>query len=317
MKSFSEQTHKPVLINDIKLFIEETSSSFDTHNTLRLFDGTFGAGGYTHELLELGTVTATDSDSEAVLKGIARFENEISEGRLTLLHERFDKGISQLEDNSLHYCIVDLGFSSTQLDYSKRGFSYLKSEEVLDLRYNETTGKPCWKLLKSVKTVDNLRKTIYQYSGETHSKNIAQRLFDLSKSKDKEEPVLVAEAVSAIKSAIPNKEKKKSNAILSRVWQALRIWTNNEFEVLQNFLNDAIHKLVPGGYLMVVSFHSLEDKIVTKFMRLLSQPVETDEYGNKTFQYELITKKAITPSEEEVEYNTRSRSAMLRILKKY
>jgi len=305
--------HKPVLIDDIITFINKVS---DCDNRCIFFDGTFGGGGYTRQLLNLGRVFSCDSDQNAVDRGVEMFSEELKCRSLELKNKRFDNYIKEFEDEYFDFVVADLGFSSNQLSQSDRGFSYKNLSQSLDLRYDSESGRPCWKLLYGVKTVDNLRKVIYTYSGEEYSKRIAQTLFDLIKSKEFGAELTVGEVVNAVKSAIPDRHKKHSNAILSRVWQALRIWTNDEFEVLNEFLNTSIHKVKHNGYIMIVCFHSLEDKIVTKFMRSAARPIEMDDFGNKEQFYDIITKKPIVPSTTEIEQNVRSRSATLRILKK-
>jgi 16S rRNA (cytosine1402-N4)-methyltransferase len=308
--------HIPVLLEDIKIFIQDQASS--QVDPIRLYDGTFGGGGYTRFFLEIGQVVATDADIHAINQGEINFEKAIESKRLTLVNTRFDQGLLDYEDGYFDYIVVDLGFSSNQLTDSERGFSYQNSEEELDMRYNEQRGDACWELLYCAKDVDKLRRVIYNYSGEALSKRIAENIMEMVKSKitTGKKPILVGDVVDSVLGSIPQRDKKHSNAILSRVWQALRIWTNNEFEVLTAFLDNSLPKLKVNGYLMVVSFHSLEDKIVTKHMRTVAKPQQIDDYGNTTVGYKLITKKATTPSAQEIANNVRSRSAMLRILQK-
>jgi 16S rRNA (cytosine1402-N4)-methyltransferase len=128
--------------------------------------------------------------------------------------------------------------------------------------------------------------------------------------------VYVGEVVDMIRNDLPKKFERKINTVLSRVWQALRVWTNSEFELLEDFLPQAVKRLKIGGRLAVVSFNSLEDKRVAKFMRQLAKPVEVNEFGLKEKSFDLLTPKAIEPDEEEVQKNIRSRSAMLRVIEK-
>lgn len=311
-ESSSELTHIPVLITKITQFLEDAYGT--SPHDLQIFDATFGAGGYTNELTRLGSVIATDADLNAVNKGKERFSNT---DNVTILNTRFDLGLEQQPDRFFDVIVADLGYSSTQLDESARGFSYQKADEDLDLRFDGDTGRPCWELMYGLRDAEKLRKIIYTNSGEKFSKRIAEDLFALIKDKkDLRQPLKVGEVAQTVAKSIPAKEKRKTNATLSRVWQALRIWTNSEFEVLARFLETSLSKLKTDGYLMAVTFHSLEDKLVTKFMRQCAKPVEEDLYGNKTLSYKLPVKKPILPDEEEIAMNVRSRSAQLRILQK-
>jgi 16S rRNA (cytosine1402-N4)-methyltransferase len=270
----------------------------------KVFDGTFGGGGYTKAFLQKNCICwASDLDETA----IDRFDN--SQNLVTFFNASFDEAIQTFEDNFLDVAVVDLGYSSNQLDFSERGFSYQKLDETLDLRYNQNQNIPCFEKIRKLKNVEDLSKILYNYSGEEFSSRIAKALWGKNHT-------TVGEFVETIISIIPAKFQKKKNSILSRVWQSLRIWTNSEFEALENFLQISVTKIKVGGLLMVVDFHSLEDKIVTKFMRNLAKPVDIDDFGNKQKKYEFITPKGILPTTLEIENNIRSRSATLRILRK-
>lgn len=124
------------------------------------------------------------------------------------------------------------------------------------------------------------------------------------------------EMVDVVISVIPAVALKRKNQILSRVWQALRIWTNDEFASLESFIVKAKDKLKIGGRLVVVSFHSLEDKIVTNYFRQLSKAVTEDIYGNKEYDFKIINARPIVPTSLEIENNPRSRSAVMRVLER-
>lgn len=310
----SENVHVPVMLDEVEnyLFNEDFTAK-------KVFDGTFGGGGYTKSFLEKGAqVWACDLDGTA----IERFLGNSDENDLTLAESNYAEYITTFEDGFFDGIVLDLGFSSNQLAFSGRGFSYQNKEEILDLRYDDTRGLPAWKKMAKLKDFKDLGKVLYEYSGEKLAGKISRSLFEfrydlvLSKKVKKGEGLTVGEVVDIIVEAIPKKFQNKTNAILSRIWQAMRIWVNNEFESIERFLPKAINKLKPGGRLCIVSFHSLEDKIITKFMRRVSKPITVDDYGNKEWDYELLTKKALKPSEDEVEANPRSRSAVLRVLRR-
>ena len=296
-----DNVHVPVLLEQITRLIRAEYGE----DPLTIFDGTLGGGGYSAAFLEAGhTVYGSDLDAEVVQALGERFADKKFEAR----QGNFSEVITEFADGFFDVVVVDLGYSSNQLESSDRGFSYLQGQEDLDLRYNSDRGRPAYELVNSLGE-NELQKLIYRHSGEALSLRIARSL--------KEQPVRTAgETVAAVERAIPAKFYKKRNAILSRVWQALRIEVNEEFVHLQLFLEHSVEKLKPGGLLMVVDFHSLEDKLVTKFMREKAKPVAEDVYGNRTYAYELLTKKGILPSQEEITQNVRSRSATLRVLKR-
>jgi 16S rRNA (cytosine1402-N4)-methyltransferase len=305
-----ENNHIPVLLDTIV-----TTLDLGQQIRWKIFDGTLGGGGYTSKFLELGfEVFACDLDESAISITKKNFKSKTD---LHLENKNFADYIGDFDDKFFDLITLDLGYSSNQLSNSQKGFSYQKEDEVLDIRYDNNTGLPVWKMIQSLKAVDNLWKVIYTYSGEKYARPIARNLFALAQSKKVNgSEILVGQAVDTIVQAIPARDKKNKNAILSRVWQALRIWTNDEFTSLEKFLPVAIHKLKVNGVLAIVCFHSLEDKIVTKFMRHSAASYELDDKGAKAQDFEVLTKKPILPTHEEIEANVRSRSAILRILKR-
>lgn len=309
--------HQPVLLSALKKFISSGELALDA---------TFGGGGYTKYLLENYTqVKACDLDPVAVDRGKLFFQEQIKQGKLDIVNTNFKDYLKTFEDNSLDFIVADLGFSSDQLEYSNRGFSYFKLEEEFDLRYSASqNSNKAWQLITRSNTPEELAKKIYEFSGEVFSRKISNSFFkniqrtwrDL-KNKDQLNYVFyVKDIVEAVEEAIPKNFKNKKEAILSRVWQAFRIWVNDELESVKTFLLCGCDKLKPGGKIAIISFHSLEDKIVTNFFRRTAEPIEVDQYGNKIQKFRLLTKKAIVPSEEEISNNSRSRSAKLRVLEK-
>jgi 16S rRNA (cytosine1402-N4)-methyltransferase len=299
-------SHVPVLLDKI---IEIIQINFRSAINLVVFDGTFGGGGYTSRFLNLGwQVFACDLDPLV--------KNYLPSDRSGSFHfEQVDFAdyILTFPDNFFDVIVLDLGFSSNQLAYSQRGFSYFNSEEILDLRYNTQTGLSAWEKIRSLPSSRDLQKILYTYSGESLSARLADPLYNLAKNYPN---LTVGQVVGELVKFIPKKFIRHKPAIFSRVWQALRIWVNDEFGSLDRFLSQAPAKLKPQGLLMIVCFHSLEDKLVTKFMRNLAQPKEIDEFGNKKRFFQLLTSKAITPDQAEISQNSRSRSAGLRVLQK-
>jgi 16S rRNA (cytosine1402-N4)-methyltransferase len=294
--------HIPVLLESIKIYLPVSGIAFD---------GTFGGGGYTNAFLDHGLeVYASDLDETTIQRRSDLADNP----KLHFIHDNFATAITSFSDNSLNFITLDLGFSSNQLEDGDRGFSYLKPDEIFDLRYDISSGVPCWQKLSRLSTSDELSRILFNYSGESLSRRIAESLF---KSLHRMEiQITVGEVSEQIIAVIPQKFMRSKNAILSRIWQALRIWTNDEFKSIENFLPVALQKLTPGGVLAIVCFHSLEDKLVTKFMRTVSTPEIIDDFGNKKQDYTMLSSKAIIPTEQEIDNNPRSRSATLRVLKR-
>lgn len=297
----ANNVHVPVLLEGVMSVINNEFGE----SSLTVFDGTLGGGGYSRRFLESGfTVFGSDLDKDVV----DTLNEGLGDKSFEARHGNYSEIITEFDDNFFDVIVVDLGYSSNQLDSSGRGFSYQKPDETFDLRYDSSRGQAAWEIICG-KPVENLGKILFRNAGETFANRIARSL--------KEQPVkTVGELVNAVEKAIPRKFWNKRNAVLSRVWQAFRIEVNQEFEHLDIFLHESLPKLKEGGLLMVVDFHSLEDKMVTQFMRQKSKPVSEDMYGNKTYHYKFLTKKALLPSEEEVDTNVRARSAKLRALKK-
>ncbi|GAB4146619.1 MAG: 16S rRNA (cytosine(1402)-N(4))-methyltransferase RsmH [Patescibacteria group bacterium] len=313
--------HEPVMLNEVLFWLKcGDHSSSDKHS---YFDGTLGGGGYTAAILAADSssyVTASDLDPLAIQNfwTFTGLDSVQFSSRVNLINAGFSKAIETLENDSQIGIVLDLGFSSNQLESGERGFSYQSqfASDVFDLRYNKTTGLPAFEKIKALENAHQLGNIIYRNSGEALAQKIAGDVFELCKSKNKIEIVSVGEIVQAITNSVPAKFRNKTNSILSRFWQAIRIWVNNEFGELETFLPIAHTKLKKGGRLVIVSFHSLEDKLVTHWMRQVSEPESDPVYGNKTYYAKLLTKKAILPSPEEISRNPRSRSALLRCLEK-
>ncbi len=309
--------HIPVLLNEVvgQLILNRKEN---LPKQIIFFDGTLGGGGYSQKLLDVACennlkleLFASDLDKGAIdrVNSYIKIPNGCE---FHPLHSNFADAIEGFEDFSLDGICVDLGFSSNQLEVSGRGFAYLKPEEPLDLRYDIEETDSCSQKLLKLKSADELAKALYHYSGEPYSRRIAELIYGMNKKT----PWTVQEMIDVVMEVLPAKAMKYKNPTLSRVWQGLRIWTNDEFGSLEKFLPIALKKIKVGGRLAVVCFHSLEDKIVTNYFRGMSKAVNTDKFGNKTFEYRIITSKGILPSEIEVINNNRSRSAILRVIER-
>lgn len=297
--------HIPVLAQEVVSFVPQSAKI--------AFDGTLGGGGHTRLLLQQGLrVTSSDLDSLALTQVEDTLEDQYR-SCWTPVHQSFEKALRELPNETCDFILADLGFSSNQLKSSRRGFSYKNEDEILDLRYNAEIGVPAWKKIQKSRAED-VSRILFRFSGETLSQAIAKALDKIKKSEER--PLFVKDIVQAIDSTLPKKFRHKRNAILSRVWQALRIWTNNEFDILKEFLECIPQKLSKGGRAAIICFHSLEDKLVASYFRTLSRPIVIDDYGNKEYRFKLLTKNALQPSANEIASNPRSRSALLRVLEK-
>jgi len=318
--------HIPVLLEEVKQYLLEENTiikDYDISQTVKIFDGTLGGGGYSKMILDHKPnihVIASDLDPMAIENfwDFTALKKEEYQNRISFLQMSFTEAISKQKDKSLTGIVVDLGFSSNQMEFGGRGFAYLGKDpnEPFDLRFDPTIGLPAFEKIKALKSSKELGNIIYNYSGEKLAKKVGDYLFDFVRSTPRNSTVSLEQALGAITSAIPKQFQHKQNSILSRIWQALRIWINDELNLLSEFLPVALDKLSPGGRLVVVDFHSLEDKIVTNWMRKLAEPIKVDQYGQKTFLTKLKTRRGIEPSLDEVTRNPRSRSATLRCLEK-
>ncbi len=302
--------HKTVLL-------EEAVDALLTDCAGTYVDATFGRGGHSALLLERmssnGKLIGIDKDLQAVDAARNRF---VADERFTMVHGSFaDIGISLngLGVGSVDGVLADLGVSSPQLDDPARGFSF-QTDGPLDMRMNTSVGQSAAQWLKAVEESE-LVQVLRDYGEEKFAKRIARAVVESARSGQIETTLQLAKVVS---DANPSWEKHKHPA--TRAFQAIRIKINNELGDLESFLEDSARLLKVGGRLVIISFHSLEDRIVKRFMRdKVKGPalppglpiLEKDISKN----YKLIG-KAIKPTAKEVESNVRSRSAVMRVLEK-
>lgn len=281
-------------------------------------DATFGRGGHTRKMLEElamdGRVFASDKDPTAIAFGQQAFADD---ARLRLWHMGFNALKPALEAEQLlgeiDGLLFDLGVSSPQLDQAERGFSFAKTGP-LDMRMNPTAGQPVSEWLADIAESD-LAHIIKSYGEERFAKRVARAIKHRLETQAITTTTELADIVSG---AVPTREPGKHPA--TRTFQALRIAVNGELTELTEALQDALALLKPGGRLVVVSFHSLEDRIVKRFFREQaagdpypkSLPVTQDALNPKL----KIIGKALKPSEQEIQHNVRARSAVMRVAEK-
>jgi 16S rRNA (cytosine1402-N4)-methyltransferase len=294
-------------------------------------DATLGGGGYTEKLLEInapnGQVLSIDLDEEALDNARQKF-NKV-EDRLTLVHGNFrdfDKLVTHHEFTEIDGIVADIGLSSFQLDQSERGISFQK-KELLDMRFDATSDQPDARFLLHHRSVDELAKIFRDYSEEKHSYKIAQNIVKvLDKAKAEhgntnEVLKYTTDLVEIIQNSLPKPEKHRWTDTARRIFQALRIEVNHELVNLETFLPKAFALLEPQGRLAVVTFHSLEDRIVKNYFKQLATGcICPPEFPickcGLTPQGKVLTKKAVTASESELESNPRAKSAKLRVIQK-
>lgn len=283
-------------------------------------DGTFGRGGHSRLILsklsEQGRLIATDRDPRAIAEA-----NTIDDTRFQIVHTAFSAIPDVCEQlgltGKIDGILLDLGVSSPQLDDAERGFSFMR-DGPLDMRMDTTKGLSAAEWLAQV-SADDLAWVLKTFGEERFAKRIAQAVVSYNKSAtDKISRTL--QLAQIIADAVPFKDKHKHPA--TRSFQAIRIFINSELDELEKALQSALSVLAPEGRLSIISFHSLEDRMVKQFMKKNSKGMDVlkglpilESELNKNIPLKIIG-KAIMPSEAEIEANPRSRSAVLRIAEK-
>ncbi|MBQ3733576.1 MAG: 16S rRNA (cytosine(1402)-N(4))-methyltransferase RsmH [Bacteroidales bacterium] len=272
-------------------------------------DVTYGGGGHSREILSRlgsGRLIAFDQDSDAQA-------NLVEDERFIFVPSNF-KNLSRFLKYHQAYpvdgILADLGVSSHQFDTPERGFSY-REDGVLDMRMNVNAGKSAQDIVNQYDE-QALSQIFYRYGELSDGRTLARRIV---KAREDRPIRTTQELVEALKPSLPRGRENKS---LSRIFQALRIEVNQEMEALEAFLTQTVEALKIGGRLVVISYHSLEDRMVKNFMRAgnFSGEVEKDFYGNPQTPFKLITRKALVPDDEEINLNPRARSAKLRVAEK-
>src|SRR5215217_1352348 len=270
-------------------------------------DVTFGGGGHSREIMkhlgENGRLLAFDQDADAQ-------QNKIDDQRFELVDQnfRFLKNFCRLHGAfPVDGILADLGVSSYQFDQAERGFS-IRFDAELDMRMNQASDLSAKEVVNTYAEAD-LHRIFGIYGEIQNAKSLAKTIVTARLNT----PVnTVADLKNAIAGLIP---RGKENKYLAQVFQALRIEVNQELEALKDFLNQSAEVLAPGGRLVVMSYHSLEDRLVKNFIAKgkFSGEVVKDLYGNDQKPFDAISRGALTASEEEIKNNNRARSAKLRI----
>ena len=283
-------------------------------------DGTAGGGGHSSEIashLSTGKLIALDRDMSAVQAAGARLEKYGE--RAQVVHSNFSEMAQvcrQLGIDGVDGVLLDLGVSSYQLDTADRGFSYM-ADAPLDMRMNREDTLDAYTVVNTY-TEQQLKKMIYDYGEERFAPRIAQRIVQ---EREKQPIRTTGELVNIIKAAMPAAAKEGGHHPAKRTFQAIRIEVNGELSVIEPTIRDAVSLLKPGGRIAIITFHSLEDRLVKQtFASLASGCTCPRDFpvcvcGKKPL-VEIISRKPILPGAQELEINPRSRSAKLRVAEK-
>jgi len=272
-------------------------------------DVTFGAGGHSMEILKRltsGKLIAFDQDEDAM-------SNVPDDNRLLFLNQNFRFLRNNLRFNgieSIDGLIADLGVSFHQFDEPERGFTF-RHDAALDMRMTKKSSLTAADLLNTLNESD-LADLFYNYGELINARRIAREIV----AARKEKPVTTVQDIMAVVGKLT--PPRQENKFYAKVFQALRIAVNHEIDYLKEMLEQALDVLNKGGRLVVITYHSLEDRVVKNFMKTGNFEGEEnkDFYGNLITPFRLINKKGITPNENEIANNKRARSARLRIAEK-
>jgi S-adenosyl-methyltransferase mraW len=291
--------HKPVLLTEsVDALVSNPDGVY--------VDVTFGGGGHSREILsrlsEKGRLFSFDQDSDAL-------NNAIEDPRFTLINQNF----RFLENSLLMYGVAqvdgvlgDLGVSSHQFDKAERGFS-IRSDAPLDMRMNKMQDIDAYKVVNEYDE-EALADIFYYYGELREARKLAREIVNKRKSAD----IKTTEDLKKVFSYVP---AHKSNKFFAQVFQAIRIEVNQELDALKEMLMQSSNVLKKDGRLVIISYHSLEDRLVKKFLKngMFEGEPERDVYGNYQKVFELPYRKAIVPTDEEIEDNSRARSAKMRV----
>ena len=307
------QTHRPVLLAEaVTALLESPLLQAESPDKSILIDGTFGRGGHTRALLGAirpdAQLIAFDKDVQAIAEA-----KKISDSRFQIIHSSFASMAQHAESASIAGVLLDLGISSPQVDEAERGFSF-RRDGPLDMRMNTTTGLTAAQWLNQA-SVDDIAHVIKTYGEERFALPIAKAI--LARRELPQPLTTTMELANLVAGVIKKREPGQDPA--TRTFQALRIFINKELDDLALGLQAALELLKPGGRLVVISFHSLEDRIVKQFMQMHSAvevprglPIRAKDLPQG--QLELISR--VKPSNAEVSENPRARSAVMRVAQK-
>ena len=306
--------------NHISVLLNECLEGLNIKENGIYVDGTLGGAGHSSEILKSlsseGRLIGIDQDTDALKAAKERLKNY---SNVTFVHSNFssiENVLNNLNIDGVDGILMDLGVSSYQLDEGERGFSYMK-DAPLDMRMNRENDFSAYNVVNEYSEED-LYRIIRDYGEEKFAKRIASFIVENRQEKNIETTL---ELVEIIKNAIPAKARREGPHPAKRTFQAIRIEVNSELSILNKTIEDGVEKLNKGGRMAIITFHSLEDRIVKNKFRDLAVSCRCPKEfpvcvcGEKA-KVKIISRKAIEPTKEEVEINPRSRSAKLRVIEK-
>lgn len=303
----------------ISVLLEEAVNALNLNENSVVVDATLGYAGHSSKILKRiknGALFAFDQDSEAIKYSTNRL-NEIGTN-FTIIKSNFvnlKEKLNELGIEKIDACLFDLGVSSPQLDETERGFSY-HNDAKLDMRMNQEQEFSAYDVVNSY-TKEELVRIFTNYGESKFARNIANKIIEYRTNKNIETTLELAEI---IKTAVPMKFRIDKHPA-KQIFQAIRIEVNHELDVISPAINQALEMLNVNGRVAVITFHSLEDRIVKKLFKEITEiddkvkglPNIPEEYLK---DYKLVTNKVIIPTKEELQVNNRARSAKLRIIEK-
>lgn len=306
----------------ISVLLEETIEGLNIKPDGIYVDGTLGGGGHSFHIYEKldenGRLIGIDQDEDAISAATKRLEP--FKERVTIVRSNYEKMKSVLEELQIEKVdgiLLDLGVSSFQLDDQTRGFTYMEENAMLDMRMDQRQSMTAKDIVNDYSESD-LFRMIRDYGEDRFAKNIAKHIVQ----RRQERPIeTTGELVEIIRQSIPMKIQVTGGHPAKRTFQAIRIELNRELSVLEDTLDEMIDLLNPGGRICVITFHSLEDRIVKTIFKRNEDPCTCPRefpvcICGKKSKGKVISRKPILPSEEEMNQNTRAKSAKLRIFER-
>ena len=290
--------HNPVLL-------KKSVDDLVTNPSGIYVDCTFGGGGHSREILsrlsDKGKLYGFDQDLDAL-------KNNIEDSRFTLINQNFrflENALMMYGVTKVDGILADFGVSSHQFDQAERGFS-TRSDAPLDMRMNVMQMLDAKKVINEYEE-EHIADILYQYGEIRESRKLAKEIVNSRKLK----PIETTEDLKKLFSYIP---QFKQNKVYAQIFQAIRIEVNQELEVIKELLVQAHRILKPNGRLVAISYHSLEDRLVKRFLKngMFEGEPARDIYGNYSKTFDLLQTKAVVPGDEEIKENSRARSAKLR-----
>ncbi len=299
----------------IPVLLDEVLTALMPRSVARVIDGTLGAGGHTAALLQHGVEAVLGLDVDPQALRIAQARLQPFGERAHVYHASYEALTTAAADigwDAVDGILLDLGVSSMQVDTPERGFAFLH-ESALDMRFDPTGTRPTAAEIVNYWEQGELADIIFNYGEEKFSRRIARAIIAAR-------PVTTTTQLAEIvKEAVPKAKQNKGIHPATLTFQALRIAVNDELGRIERVLPQAIDLLRPGGRLAVISFHSLEDRIVKRMFKTASTEIKSPPgmvLEEKVAQVKLITRKPIVATDEEIARNRRSRSAKLRVVEK-